>query len=139
MAADFQDEAHRSSLADPEAFWTRQAQQVDWAQRPSRALGVQTKRLALSGASHADWAWFPDGELSACFNCVDRHVGGGQGAAPAILYDSAVAGGARARITYAELLVEVETFAGVLREEGVGKGDVVLVYSMQCHKKTAMA
>ena len=33
------------------------------------------------------------------------------------------------RITYKELLTEVEIFAGVLRQEGVKKGDVVLVYS----------
>jgi propionyl-CoA synthetase len=33
------------------------------------------------------------------------------------------------KYTYKELLFEVETFAGVLREEGVKKGDVVLIYS----------
>jgi propionyl-CoA synthetase len=38
--------------------------------------------------------------------------------------------GKRERWTYKELLEEVEVFAGVLREEGVGRGDVVLVYSM---------
>ena len=32
------------------------------------------------------------------------------------------------RISYAELQKEVETLAGVLREEGVERGDVVLIY-----------
>lgn len=34
------------------------------------------------------------------------------------------------RFTYARLLDEVEVLAGVLREEGVRKGDVVIIYSM---------
>lgn len=35
----------------------------------------------------------------------------------------------KTKYTYKELLREVEVFAGVLREEGVKKGDVVLIYS----------
>ena len=37
--------------------------------------------------------------------------------------------GSKQKVTYKELLEEVETLAGVLREEGVRKGDVVIVYS----------
>jgi propionyl-CoA synthetase len=33
------------------------------------------------------------------------------------------------KFTYKQLQKEVETFAGVLKEEGVKKGDVVLIYS----------
>lgn len=35
------------------------------------------------------------------------------------------------KYTYAQLLDEVEVLAGVLREEGVRKGDVVIIYSTQ--------
>ena len=47
------------------------------------------------------------------------------------MWDSAVTGN-KEKFTYARLLEEVETLAGVLREEGVRKGDVVLIYSMFC-------
>lgn len=38
--------------------------------------------------------------------------------------------GSKEKITYGQLLEEVEVLAGVLREEGVRKGDVVVIYSM---------
>jgi propionyl-CoA synthetase len=37
--------------------------------------------------------------------------------------------GTTEKYTYAQLLEEVEVLAGVLREEGVKRGDVVLIYS----------
>ena len=52
----------------------------------------------------------------------------GHGDYPAVIYDSPVTGVKRT-YSYSDLLAEVETFAGVLREEGVGKGDVILIYS----------
>ena len=52
----------------------------------------------------------------------------GHGHSTAIIWDSPVTG-CKERYTYAQLLQEMETLAGVLKEEGVQKGDVVLVYS----------
>ena len=77
---------------------------------------------------HSSFNWFPDGEISTAYNCIDRHVQAGNGERIAIIWDSPVAG-SKERYTYGQLLFEVETLAGVLREEGVRKGDVVLVYS----------
>ncbi|KAK4246757.1 hypothetical protein C7999DRAFT_15142 [Corynascus novoguineensis] len=121
-----QDQVQRQSISDPESFWGHQADQLHWHKKPSAALARTTKSLK-SGEKHAHWEWFPDGEISTCYNCVDRHVLAGHGEAPAILYDSPVTN-TKQRITYKQLLDEVEVFAGVLREEGVKKGDVVLVY-----------
>ncbi|KAH8881601.1 acetyl-CoA synthetase-like protein [Thozetella sp. PMI_491] len=121
-----QDEVHAHSLQDPEGFWGHQAEQLHWHKKPSKVLARKTKELG-SGVSHDHWEWFPDGEISTCYNCVDRHVLAGNGDAPAILYDSPVTN-TKTRITYKQLLDEVEIFAGVLRQEGVKKGDVVLVY-----------
>ncbi|KAL2143098.1 hypothetical protein VTI28DRAFT_377 [Corynascus sepedonium] len=121
-----QDQVQRHSISDPESFWSHQADQLHWHKKPTAALARTTKSLR-SGEKHAHWEWFPDGEISTCYNCVDRHVLAGHGEAPAILYDSPVTN-TKQRITYKQLLDEVEVFAGVLREEGVKKGDVVLVY-----------
>lgn len=122
-----QDEVQQLSLASPESFWGHHAEQLYWHKKPSAVLKQYTKKLS-SGVSHDHWEWFPDGEISTCYNCVDRHVLAGNGDAPAIFYDSPVTN-TKQKITYKQLLEEVETFAGVLRDEGVNKGDVVLVYS----------
>lgn len=122
-----QDALYQASLASPESFWAHQAAELHWHKAPSTVLRKYTKTLPKSDISHDHWEWFPDGEISTCYNCVDRHVLAGHGDHPAIFYDSPVTN-TKQRITYAELLHEVETFAAVLRDEGVRKGDVVLVY-----------
>lgn len=121
-----QDDVHHHSLTDPESFWAHQASHLHWHKPPSKVLDRSLKTLK-DGTSHSHWEWFPDGELSTCYNCIDRHVLAGHGHQPAILYDSPVTN-TKQRLIYSELLAEVETFAGVLRQEGVKKGDVVLVY-----------
>lgn len=122
-----QDNLYASSLGSPESFWAHQASHLHWHKPPSTILRRYTKTLPESNVSHDHWEWFPDGEISTCYNCVDRHVLAGHGDAPAIFYDSPVTA-TKQRITYAQLLADVETFAAVLRDEGVRRGDVVLVY-----------
>ncbi|KAI1459271.1 AMP-binding enzyme [Annulohypoxylon moriforme] len=121
-----QDEIHRRSLENPEAFWADHAAKVHWHKPPKSILTRKTKKLE-TGIECPHWEWFTGGEISTCFNCVDRHVLAGNGDMPAIFYDSPVTK-AKRTITYAQLLDEVEVTAGALREEGVKKGDVVLVY-----------
>lgn len=123
-----QDEVQSHSLRDPESFWSHQAEQLYWHKKPSRALAWPTKKLK-SGVEHPSFSWFPNGEISTCYNCIDRHVKNGNGDSIAIIWDSPVTG-SKDKYTYNQLLFEVETLAGVLQEEGVRKGDVVLVYSM---------
>lgn len=129
-----QDEVYQASISSPESFWAEQASHLHWHKPPSTILRTYQKTLndqqetKQQTVSHDHWEWFADGEISTCYNAVDRHVLAGHGDAPAILYDSPVTQ-TKQRTTYAELLAEVEVFAGVLRDEGVRKGDVVLVYS----------
>ena len=125
-----QDLVHESSIRDPEQFWSHHARELFWHRKPSHALALDSKNLP-SGISHDHWAWFPDGEISTTYNCVDRHVEQGNGDRVAIIWESPVTG-FKEKYTYRQLLDEVETLAGVLREEGVQKGDVVLIYSMLC-------
>ncbi|KAJ5668860.1 hypothetical protein N7462_009930 [Penicillium macrosclerotiorum] len=113
------------SLRDPESFWAGPAERLHWHRKPSRALTQRTKTVA--GGQHPHWSWFADGELSTSYNCVDRHVQNGLGDAVAIIWESPVTHTVE-KYTYAQLLGEVEVLAGVLREEGVRKGDVVILY-----------
>ncbi|KAI1822039.1 AMP-binding enzyme [Xylaria intraflava] len=121
-----QDEVQSHSLKNPEAFWSAQAAHLHWHKPPTTTLTKTTKKLS-SGVEHPHWSWFEDGEISTCFNCVDRHVLAGHGDKPAVYWDSPVTG-AKQTLTYAQLLDEVESTAGALREEGIRRGDVVLVY-----------
>ncbi|KAJ6180270.1 hypothetical protein N7519_010731 [Penicillium mononematosum] len=122
-----QSTTHSHSLGDPETFWSHHAARLHWHRKPSRALTRKTKFLA-SGTEHDHWSWFADGEISTTYNCVDRHVLAGHGDNVAIVWESPVTG-VTEKYTYARLLDEVEVLAGVLREEGVQKGDVVIIYS----------
>ena len=126
-----QDEIHATSLRDPESFWSYQADQLVWHKKPSCALKKSTRKLA-NRIEHPTYSWFPGGEISTSYNCVDRHVKGGNGDSTAIIWDSPVTG-SKERYTYKQLLAEVEALAGVLRDEGVKKGDVVLIYSALLH------
>lgn len=127
---DLQDEVLDLSLSSPETFWAEQARHLDWHKKPSASLRRSKKTITSNGKSvtHDDWAWFPDGEISTCHNCLDRHVLAGNGRRPAIHYDSPVTR-TKQTYTYAELLDEVQVLAGALKEMGVQKGDVVMLYS----------
>jgi propionyl-CoA synthetase len=111
-------EAFRRSLTDPAGFWGEAAEAIDWERRPAAVLDA-------SGAPF--YRWFADGTLNTCYNAVDRHVSGGRGDQPAIIYDSPVTGTCR-RISYRELQAEVAVLAGTLRGLGVGPGDRVIIY-----------
>ena len=129
MPSHMQDEVQMRSLKDAEAFWAYQAEQLYWHKKPSRTLKQTTKKLP-GNISHPHWTWFPDGEISTSYNCIDRHVKNGHGDSTAIIWDSPVTN-SKEKYTYSQLLTEVQTLAGVLREEGVQKGDVVLIYSKE--------
>ncbi|SHL19186.1 propionyl-CoA synthetase [Pseudonocardia thermophila] len=112
------EEVYRSSVDDPESFWLRAAEAIDWHVAP---------RTALDDSNPPFYRWFPDGELNVCHNALDRHVAAGRGDATALIYDSPVTGSKRT-YTYAQLRDEVATFAGVLTGLGVQRGDRVVIY-----------
>lgn len=126
MAPHKQDDAYAAAQKDPSKFWTHQAQQISWHKSPKTAYKSTTRKLS-SGIEHESWQWFPDGELSTSYNCVTRHVDAGNGDKTAIIWDSPVTG-RKEKISYAKLEEEVCILAGALREEGVQRGDVVIVY-----------
>jgi propionyl-CoA synthetase len=103
---------------DPQAFWAEAAKEIEWIEPPKTIFDPDA---GVYGR------WFPDAVCNTCWNAVDRHVQGGRAAQPALIYDSPMAGTKRV-YTYAELLEEVRTLAGVLQEFGAAKGDRVVIY-----------
>jgi propionyl-CoA synthetase len=111
-------EVYAAWQRDPQAFWADAAKEIDWIEKPKT---IFDPKAGIYGR------WFPDAVCNTCWNAVDRHVHGGRAAQPALIYDSPMAG-AKLVYTYAELLDEVRTLAGVLQEFGVAKGDRVVIY-----------
>ncbi len=113
------DDAHRRSLDDPEGFWAEVAEDVRWIKKWDKVL---------DGSNPPFYRWFPGAELNTCFNALDRHVEEGRADQLALIYDSPVTGGTVRKFTYRELTDEVAKFAGVLKANGVEKGDRVIIY-----------
>lgn len=117
MTGAYQREYQRS-LDDPNGFWLDAASAISWNQSPEIALDASNAPL---------YRWFPDGELNITVNALDRHIAAGRGNQLALVYDSAMTG-TRRHYTYKQLLARVERFAGVLTQNGVGRGDRVAIY-----------
>jgi propionyl-CoA synthetase len=111
-------EVYESWKRDPEGFWAEAAKAIDWVSPP---------QAIFDPSAGVYGRWFPDATCNTCHNAVDRHVAGGRAGQAALIYDSPVTG-AKKTYTYAELKAEVEALAAVLQDEGVGKGDRVIVY-----------
>ena len=111
-------EIYASWQADPEGFWMKAAEAIDWDRKPSKALFDQNAPL---------YEWFSDGMVNTCWNAVDRHVEAGNGGRTAIIYDSPITETKR-KISYSELRENVARLAGALKAQGVTKGDRVIIY-----------
>jgi propionyl-CoA synthetase len=104
--------------ADPEAFWMKAAEAIDWVQPPSKALWDDNVPM---------YEWFKDAQVNTCYNAVDRHVEAGNGDRVAIIYDSPVTGH-KSKTTYANLQTQVASLAGGLASKGIVSGDRVIIY-----------
>ncbi|MCH2297375.1 MAG: propionyl-CoA synthetase [SAR324 cluster bacterium] len=109
---------YRESIENPEAFWSRQAELITWYEKPKSILSQDEK-----GFYH----WFKGGKLNTSYLALDFHVENGRAEQAALIYDSPVTETVRS-YTYRELLDEVARFAGVLQNQGVEKGDRVIIY-----------
>lgn len=109
---------YKHSIESPEKFWAEKAADLAWFKPPSSILSTDENGMAQ---------WFADGEMNTCYMALDHHVKNGRGDQLALIYDSPVTD-SKSRFTYQELLDKVATFAGVLKQYDVDKGDTVIVY-----------
>ncbi|KAF8937381.1 propionate-CoA ligase [Dissophora ornata] len=122
MELHYQAQVQRASLENPEKYWGTYASQLHWDTPYSKVLGPGADSLPGT-----NYGWFTGGKLNTCYNAVDRHVVSGRGNQVAVYYDSPM-NNEKKQITYAELLDQVQTCAGILASHGVKKGDTVLIY-----------
>src|SRR3954470_9135520 len=112
------DEVHAHSLRDREAFWAEAAREIDW---------IPPAQKIFDPDMGAYGRWFAGAMVNTCYNALDRHVAAGRADQLALIHDSPQTSSVT-RLTYAELLREVQTLAAVMKDFGVGKGDRVILY-----------
>ncbi len=110
------EEIYAEAEADPEAYWARQAEQIDWFEPYERVLEWNPPYAK----------WFVGGKLNISYNCLDRHVQAGGGDKVAFYWEAE--SGETRTITYAQLLEDVCRCANALKSLGVRKGDRVAIY-----------
>ena len=111
-------EVYDSWKRDPQAFWAAAAEEIDWFKRWDKVFDPDA---GVYGR------WFTGAECNTAYNCLDRHIERGRADQVALIHDSAILGKIR-RFTYRELRDEVVALAAVLRDNGIGKGDRVIIY-----------
>ncbi|MCP4596840.1 propionyl-CoA synthetase [Neptuniibacter sp.] len=109
---------YSKSIETPELFWGEKAQDLEWFKKPEKILSQDENGI---------YRWFADGELNTSYLALDYHVENGRADTTAIIYDSPVTDQKR-KISYRELRDDVAKFAGVLKAQGVEKGDRVVIY-----------
>jgi acetyl-CoA synthetase len=102
---------------DPEGFWAEQAKRLDWFEEWDEVLDWSNPPFAK---------WFVGGKLNASYNCLDRHVEAGLG--DRIAFHWRGEEGEERDISYADLHRDVQRFANALKDQGIGKGDIVGIF-----------
>jgi propionyl-CoA synthetase len=103
---------------DPISFWEEKAKNIDW---------FKPWEKTLEEKESSSWSWFTGGSLNTCYNCIDRHIKRGKGDKVAIIFDSPITN-YKNKITYNELYLKVSSLAASLENQGVTKGDRVILY-----------
>lgn len=101
---------------DPEGFWARFAEELDWFQKWDKVLEWDPPYAK----------WFVGGKINVSYNCIDRHLTAGRRNKAALIWEGEP--GDWKVYTYGDLYREVCRFANGLKSLGVTKGDRVTIY-----------
>ena len=121
-------EIYTESIEEPEKFWTKQADAIDWYNKPKVILSKDENEYPL---------WYKDGELNICYLTLDKHIQDGYGDQVAFIYDSPVTQTIK-KYTFSEVKTEVAKLAGGMQSLGLKKGDTAIIY-MPMIPQTAFA
>ena len=106
------------SMRDPEGFWADAARDIDW---------IEPAKKVFDASQGLYGRWFAGAVVNTCYNALDRHVANGRAEQLALIHDSPLTNSVTT-FTYAQMLHEVKTFAAILQDFGVAKGDRVVIY-----------
>ena len=117
MKKNYQD-IYDSSINNKEEFWENAAKDIFWYKKPTKILNSSNPPF---------YKWYEDGITNTCYNAIDIHIDNGKGDKTAIIYDSPITG-VKKKFTYNQLKEKVSLLAGALKNQGVTKGDRVIIY-----------
>ena len=109
---------YQYSIQKPEEFWKDISEDIFWFKKPTKILNKSKPPF---------YKWFEDGVTNTCYNAIDVHIDRGSGDKTALIYDSPITGN-KAKFTFNQLKEKISKFAGALDNQGVKKGDRVIIY-----------
>lgn len=111
--------AYRKSVENPERFWEDIAETFSWHKRWDKVLDYSFEDYYVK--------WFEGAKFNITENCLDRHLLT-QGDKVAIIWEPNSPDEDEIELTYRQLHEKVCQFANVLKNNGVQKGDRVVLY-----------
>ena len=121
---------YQESIKDTSAYWSKEGKEkLSWFHPFTTPIHGTFEK--------GDVAFFLNGKLNTCYNCLDRHIEAGLGKEKCIIWEGDEAGEV-IEFTYEEVLEKVSQIANTLKKSGVQKGDVVTIY-MPMVPEVAMA
>ena len=110
---------YNHSITNPEKFWSQVADSFLWKKKWSKVLKYDF--------STPKFEWFVDGKLNITENCLDRYVEI-HPEKTAIIFEPNYPENETIYISYKELHSKVCSFANVLKNNNIKKGDRVCIY-----------
>ncbi len=110
---------YKYSVDNPEQFWSDVADSFIWKKKWTKVLEYDF--------SKPKFEWFVDGKLNITENCLDRHVENTP-EKTAIIFEPNNPEDETLHISYKDLHSKVCSFANVLKNNNVTKGDRVCIY-----------
>ena len=110
---------YKYSVDNPEQFWSDVADSFIWKKKWSKVFEYDF--------SKPKFEWFVDGKLNITENCLDRHVENTP-EKTAIIFEPNNPEDETLHISYKELHSKVCSFANVLKNNMITKGDRVCIY-----------
>ena len=110
---------YNHSITNPEEFWSQVADSFLWKKKWSKVLKYDF--------STPKFEWFVDGKLNITENCLDRYVKI-HPEKTAIIFEPNYPENETIYISYKELHSKVCSFANVLKNNNIKKGDRVCIY-----------
>ncbi|HLH86469.1 MAG TPA: acetate--CoA ligase [Thermoplasmataceae archaeon] len=108
---------YRESLENPEEFWSKHAEILDWFRKWDKVLDESRKPF---------YRWFVGGKLNASYNALDRHLKRNRRNKAAYIWVGE--DGEEKIVTYDGLYRRVNNFAKALLDLGIQRGDRIVIY-----------
>lgn len=111
---------YKFSIQDRQGFWAQEAEKLEWFKKWDKVLDDSNKPF---------YKWFVGGKINIVHNAIDRHLKTWRRNKLAIIWEGEP-GDVRV-FSYHALNCSVSSFANILKNMGVRRGEIVTIYMPQ--------